>query len=183
MVSDSSNRAVHRLLVYPPKIYITAKPSSIKTLVSLVAPIILWGVLFIATPRAFALEILAPAVLLYLIAVEVVNFPHHLQLPQYRGDTKFAIWEQHKVARTCLYPRWFAKLVVSNFNYHIEHHMFPDAPWYYLESIHRVIRPLIGTEYNTDPYFAWILANRPKTLGEVLAGTEPTTTPAEVAAA
>lgn len=143
-------------------------PKSKKILVSLAAPPALWTIAFVACPLAFSLQVLLPAVFLYLIAVEVVNFPHHLQLPQYRGDTKLPIWEQYKIARTCLYPRWFARLVALNFNFHTEHHMFPEVPWYHLEKLHTEVSQALGSNYNSDPYFQWILENKVLPIHEVL---------------
>lgn len=144
------------------------KPESLRVAISLFSPALLWGVLFTVMPAHSVLEILAPSILLYFLAVEVVNLPHHLQLPQHGGDTKFPIWEQHQIARSCVYPKWFGRLVVLNFNYHIEHHMFPDVPWYHLEKLHREISKDLATAYNTDPYFSWILENKPKPISDVL---------------
>lgn len=150
-----------------------AKRDSFKVLVSLVAPIFFWGVALAVLPTHFSLTILLPAFFVYMIAVEVVNFPHHLQLPQHQGETRFAAWEQYKTARTCTYPKWFARLVVLNFNYHVEHHMFPDVPWYHLNKLHARIAPILRNEYNTDEQFAWIAANRPKHLSAVVQPASP----------
>lgn len=149
------------------KIFI-AKRDSLKVLLSLLSPLLLWGSLIYFLPTAFTLTILFPAFLLYMIAVEVVNFPHHLQLPQFEGDVRFPVWEQYKTSRSCIYPLWFAQHIVLNFNYHIEHHMFPDVPWYHLPKLHQEIKLAIGSDYNTDPSFGWIIENRPKNLEDVV---------------
>jgi fatty acid desaturase len=129
---------------------------------------IIWSIcIFMMRPGSF-LSVILPAAALYLIAVEVVNFPHHLGLPQNQGDTKLPVWEQHLTARSCIYPRFFSRFVVLNFNYHVEHHMFPDAPWYYLSELHSVIFKELEGQYNSDPQFGWIMRNRPRSLEEVL---------------
>ncbi len=135
---------------------------------SIVIPASLFGAILLLSSQSFLFLVFAPAVALYLLAVDVVNLPHHLQLPMISGEKKFSTWEQYQVARTCLYPRWMAKLIVLNFNYHSEHHMFPDAPWYYLEKLHLSLRSELGDSQAIDPSFKWILENRSKDLLEVI---------------
>ncbi|MGE0633993.1 MAG: fatty acid desaturase, partial [Pseudobdellovibrionaceae bacterium] len=141
---------------------------SLRNVISLFSPIFVWTTILALAPLQISLTVLAPAVVLYMIAVEVINFPHHLGLPQSKGDAKLPAWEQHQTARSCIYPEWFAKFFALNFNYHIEHHMFPDAPWYYLDKLHLEVKEELKSLYNTDPQFAWILNNRPKDLADVL---------------
>jgi fatty acid desaturase len=143
------------------------KPFTVKEVLSFLSPALLIVATSILAP-SFAITILLPALYLYLVAVEVVNLPHHLGLPQYFGETKLPVWEQFKIARSCLYPRWVARFIALNFNYHIEHHMFPDAPWYYLDEIHTELKAQLQDQYNTDPQFEWILKNRPKDMEQLL---------------
>lgn len=144
-----------------------------KVVMSLLAPIFFWGFLCIGAPLDFVMEALGPSLFLYFIGIEVVNLPHHLGLPQHRGDVRFSVWEQYQIARSCLYPKWFARFVILNFNYHTEHHMFPDAPWYYLDQIHERVVEALKEEYNTDLHLAWILANKKKSMKEVLSSPIP----------
>lgn len=145
------------------------KDRSTSLLSSLLFPLVLWAGLFSLLPFEFTAKILMPGVFLYLMVVEVVNLPHHLQLPQYVGDTRIPLWDQHQVARSCVYPKWFSELVVLNFNYHIEHHLFPDLPWHQLRKAHAYVHPELQSQYNSDPMFKWILKNRTRNLREVLA--------------
>ena len=149
------------------KTLLSRKPVPI-SVASIVSPLLVWTALFALLPVQVGLSLLLPGVVLYLIAVEVVNFPHHLGLEYSEGETKWSVWDQHRTARTCLYPRWMARWVVLNFNYHIEHHMFPDVPWYHLDKIHMAVRPLLGHQYNTDPQFEWIQVNRKRSLDQIL---------------
>lgn len=142
---------------------------SVKNILSVVVTLSFWlGVVSLA-PTHFLVWTLLPGVLLYLIFVEIVNLPHHLQLPMFRGEKYLAVWEQYLTARTCLYPRWIARYFVLNFNYHAAHHMFPDAPWYTLEAVHQALQSEIGSELYTDPYLSWTLVNRPLHLLQVVA--------------
>lgn len=138
-------------------------------LASLALPVLFWSAVFSVLPMSFTMPIVVPALVLYLISVEVVNFPHHLRLPQHHNDERLHIWEQHEIARSCIYPRWLSRLVVLNFNYHAEHHMFPDAPWYHLDKIHDRLQTLIGDELNTDEKMAFIVNNRKKPLEDLMA--------------
>ncbi len=145
--------------------------------VSLAAPGVIWGAAFAFAPTSFVLGALLPGAIVYFVAVEVVNFPHHLQLPQYRGETRFAFWEQYKISRSCVYPQWFATWVVLNFNYHTEHHLYPDVPWYHLAKLQKPVRVALGANYNTDTNFTWILENKPKSLDAVIHYQAPSAEP------
>jgi omega-6 fatty acid desaturase (delta-12 desaturase) len=153
------------------KIYLN-KPTSFGLLVSLLSPVAFWGTAIYFCSFGFMGSVLLPSLFVYLLAVEVVNFPHHLQLPQYHNDTRFPVWQQHKIARSCIYPKWFARGVVLNFNYHTEHHMFPDVAWYHLDKLSVETRAQLQREYNADPYLRWIIENKPRPIGHVLAPTE-----------
>ena len=147
-------------------------PLSATTALSLVVPPLFWCGILSMLPTIFVFAGLVPGVALYLLMAEVVNLPHHLELPQYHGETKLPLWEQHRIARTCLYPKWFSENVVLNFNYHLEHHLYPSLSWYHLARLHAELRPELGDDYNMDPQFAWILKNRPRSLAVVMRAME-----------
>lgn len=146
-------------------------PKSIMNWISILAPLVLLTGIGAFASAEVLLTVLAPALAMYLVMVEIVNMPHHLDLPQQQGDVKFPVWKQYQVARSCIYPQWLARFVVLNFNYHTEHHVFPDAPWYQLEQLHEALKIELKSEYNTDGQFEWMLKHRPEDLGAVL---EPT---------
>lgn len=143
------------------------KPISLKLMTSVLFPLTGWGLLCYAMGSHQVFSLLIPAVALYLLAVEVVNFPHHVGLPYVDDDHHLPVWEQHMTARTCVYPDWISKWIVLNFNYHIEHHMFPDAPWYYLPDLNKMVSADLKDQYNTDPQFVWIKENRVKSLSQL----------------
>lgn len=110
--------------------------------------------------------------LTYLYMVEIFNFPHHLGLEQHHGDTRFSVAEQHAFTRTCVYPKWFARTVLLNFNLHTEHHLFPAHPWYQLDDLRA---ELLATEraFNVTKGNAWILVNRRRWASDVFRETFP----------
>lgn len=141
---------------------------SITNIMSALSPLAFWIGLSAFTPSGFVPFVIIPAIFFYLIGTEIINLPHHVQLITLKGDDQLKAWDQYKSARSCIYPEWIAKNIVLNFNYHVEHHMFPDAPWYYLDSIHQETKAALGNDLISDPYLAWILRNRKRALGEVL---------------
>lgn len=118
--------------------------------------------------KTIGLPSVLSGVVLYLMMVEVVNFPHHLGLAQSGGDAKFTPSEQTAFTRSCPYPKWIAHHVLLNFNLHTEHHLFPAHPWYQLDEIHR---QLTGAEVNWRSKNSWTKENRKRPLGEVFSET------------
>lgn len=135
---------------------------------SSLAPPLLWGTLFWIIPNSVVLFTLLPGVTIYLILVEVVNLPHHLELPKLEGEQVLKAREQYLTARSCVYPRWVAEYVTLNFNYHIEHHLFPQEPWHKLDLIAAKLKAALGQAYNTDPLFEWIIKSKKLDLETVI---------------
>jgi omega-6 fatty acid desaturase (delta-12 desaturase) len=152
------------------------KPQSTEHLLSVIFPILFWTALISLMPWNVALTILAPGIGFYLIGTEVINAPHHLGLTYFRGETKLALWEQFKIARSCVYPSWLARFVVLNFNFHSEHHMYPYVAWYHLDKLHEAVRGELKEQYNIDPQFSWVIKNRSQDLRTVF-GCDQVTTP------
>lgn len=133
---------------------------------SVTLPLALWAGIFAFAGLHLSLFVIIPSILIYLALVEMVNFPHHTDLPQYDGDTKFSLWEQHKTARSCFYPKMFERFVLLNFNYHIEHHLYPTLPWYRLESLSQRLRKEIPDYFFSDGN-EWVRFNRKRPFREV----------------
>lgn len=132
---------------------------------------VLAAVLYLAAAAALiGLLGVALGLVLYLIMVEVINFPHHLDLVQYTGESKFKPFEQTAFTRSCHYPKWFAHLFLCNFNLHNEHHLFPAHPWYQLDNIHQDLRSE-NVKVNESSRNAWIVKNRKRSLGDVFGKT------------
>lgn len=102
--------------------------SSVASLTKTLAPLAL-NIIFALTLSGPSLVAYLLGIGLYLYAVEIVNFPHHVGLYTETSEQRVNVWEQDHYARSCKYPAWIEKYIVLNFNYHVEHHLFPDLPW------------------------------------------------------
>lgn len=109
---------------------------------------------------------LVPAVVLFLVAEELVNVPHHADVSVF--DRRLPIWEQHLAARSCDYPRGLSELFVLNFNFHVEHHLYPALPWYRLRRARALLKPALGDEYREAVGLSWNLAKRTRPLEEIV---------------
>ena len=83
---------------------------------------------------------------LFLVLEELVNVPHHLDMPVF--DVKLPLWQQHRATRSCYYPRGVSELLVLNFNFHTEHHLFPTLPWYRLRGARDLVRVALASRYH-----------------------------------
>ncbi len=104
----------------------------------------------------------------YMMMIELINFPHHLGLPQGGGAERLAPREQFKVARSVIYSRLLARGVFLNFNYHVEHHLFPTLPWYQLDVAHALIRQALGERLNLCHGNGWLVESRRFSFKETL---------------
>lgn len=142
---------------------------SLKSALSLTWPLAFWSTVFLTLPTSMLMMFVVPGVFLYLVLTEFVNLPHHLRLPQRTGEDRLQIWNQHESARSCVYPAWMEKYITLNFNYHTEHHMFPDLSWYQLKEVHSILKEKLGAEMNLDAQFDWTRKHRTEVLSYVLA--------------
>jgi len=103
-----------------------------------------------------------PPAIVQLMAVELLNLPHHAEAPLLPAEAaRLPYWEQDTVTHSCApLPVW-SRLVIFNFNLHIAHHAFPAARWYRLPRIQRAIVSCAAApgEYRMDEW-RWALANR-----------------------
>jgi len=120
-------------------------------------------------PAGFAFVRLVPGLVLYLVLVELVNIPHHVGLTSF--DERLPVWKQHLPTRSCNYPRGLSEFVVLNFNFHIEHHVFPTLPWYRLRAARALLKPALGESYREAHGVLWHLRARAHPLTEVCTGT------------
>lgn len=137
--------------------------------VSYLVPAALYAALPWAWPGIFNLANFAPGMVLYLMLVEFVNLPHHLDLPTYRDKTRLAIKDQYLVARSAIYPRIFSRWALLNFNLHLEHHLFPTLPWHELEKARALVKPILGSAYNETTGGVWLIEHRRRSMDELLA--------------
>jgi fatty acid desaturase len=106
------------------------------------------------------------AIVVYLAAVELVNLPHHADRPT--TDRKLALWEQAYSTRSCYYPVLVSELLVLNFNFHIEHHLFPSLPWYRLRKARGLVKAALEGGYEEAVGIGWNLRHRSTDIRNVL---------------
>lgn len=129
-----------------------------------------YGTLYWFWPQLFNLANFALAFVIYLILAELINLPHHLGTEVYRTTQrgqKLLLWEQNRVTRSCYYPVIVSELLLLNFNFHIEHHLFPTLPWFQLRRARSLIRQVLGREYEECMGISWNLKNRRKDARDV----------------
>lgn len=131
-------------------------------------PLAMWAV-FLFSLNIWQLAVVGVGVYCYLRLVELVNFPHHVGLYlEQQEDNHLQASEQHQITRTCLYNQWFEKFIILNFNYHSEHHMFPDLPWHQLANAHRMLMRSEAKELIHIVEHSWILNQQKKDFAEFL---------------
>jgi len=121
-------------------------------------------------PQVFNLRVFGPSLLIYLVVVELINFPHHIGTGLFaltEQGQKLPLWLQAKVTRSCYYPAIFSDWLLMNFNFHIEHHLFPDLPWYDLRKAQAITKEALGDEYRESHGIDWNVENRVKPMEEV----------------
>ncbi len=128
------------------------------------AALALWG------PSWMQLQYFWPALVIYLMVVELINFPHHMGTRLFSNsdhDSKLPLWKHNEVTRSCYYPPGIADLLLLNFNFHTEHHLFPDLPWFRLGRARRLTKEALGEEYCETIGINWNLENRAKDATQV----------------
>ena len=144
------------------------KISITPTIMSIVTSFVIYNLFYISIGNISLAKSVIPAIFIYLVMVEVINFPHHLGLPVYNGNDRLRYKDQYKVSRSCMYPRWFSRFVLKNFNYHSEHHLYPDLPWYHLDKAHSLLKTESQLNTNFIKGNQWIIENRKVNLNELL---------------
>lgn len=111
-----------------------------------------WYVVALVTAPELVVSIL-PALGLFLVAEELVNIPHHSDVSVFHE--RLPVWEQYRATRSCDYPKGVSELLVLNFNFHIEHHLFPALPWYRLRTARTLVRAALGDRYTEATGLSW----------------------------
>ena len=106
-----------------------------------------------------------PATYMTLMMQDLLILSQHTHIPmKISGDLEvraFAPREQAVFTRSLLFPRWFARLFLLNFDAHGLHHEFPRVPGYYLHQMDTQSLP------NCIPWWKWIWAAK-RTRADVL---------------
>lgn len=133
-----------------------------------ITPILFWIPLFLIRPVMIGFSIF-----FYLFLVELVNFPHHLEMP-HSSNGKAPVWEQGIATRSCRYPKFFSRFVVLHFNHHLAHHLFMKVPWYLLPRVQTMVELSEGETFQNETFFNWTLQARKKDFTEIIDGTKKT---------
>lgn len=127
---------------------------------NMIFPVGIWAVLM-TLMQVHQLAVLAAGTAVYLMLFEYINLPHHVGL--YLEDSQSArvpVWQQYEVTRSERYFGALEKLLVLNFNYHAEHHVFPDLPWHELPKAHLLIQSSEAAAQTTVVRGDWLRQKR-----------------------
>lgn len=92
-----------------------------------------------------------------------MNLPQHSGLFPFLFDEHpqpIPYHEQDAITRTTLLPPILGILFAYNFNLHIEHHLFPFAPWYRLPKIRKAIDNASGLVYTEAEFLRFMAEMR-----------------------
>lgn len=88
-----------------------------------------------------------PMLFVFYFMIENMNLPQHSGLFPFLSDAHpqpVPLAEQDAITRSTHMPDWLSVALALNFNRHVEHHLFPAAPWY---SLNRIRKRLSSLEY------------------------------------
>ena len=114
-------------------------------------------------PELVTIQNFGLSILLYFLLTEIINLPHHMNVPVFLSTPardKLHPWEQHATTRSCRYPWRLSEIITLNFSLHIEHHYFPNLPWYRLKRLRDILKPKLGEDYVEVSDFAWNIEKR-----------------------
>lgn len=113
-----------------------------------------------------------PALLLLLLAEELVNLPHHAETPLLsKNASALPYHQQYQVTHSCKSLPIWSRYILLNFNFHTSHHTLPWAPWYQLPLIHEDLKKSLlheDLEGKIRNELEWSLINRKKPLLEIM---------------
>jgi fatty acid desaturase len=139
-----------------------------QTTASLIAQVSITLALIALGVRLFGAWPVVGGIFIYLWMVELINFPHHMDLRLKHENFRIPARDQHMVSRTCVYGHWFSRYVLLNFNYHVEHHLYPNLPCAELPVVHKHLRYHLGGEYNMSEGNAWIRESRAQSFKQIM---------------
>jgi fatty acid desaturase len=148
-------------LMYPYQMWRSnelSRAKAIRVAVSIAWMAFSYALLHWLAPDIVRFSKLAPALFLFVVAEELVNTPHHADVAGF--DHKLPVWEQYRASRSCYYPPGVSELLVLNFNFHTEHHLFPKLPWCRLRYARSLVKRRLGSRYHEAIGLTWNVENR-----------------------
>jgi acyl-lipid omega-6 desaturase (Delta-12 desaturase) len=104
-----------------------------------------------------------PMLVVFYVIIENFNLPQHSGLFPYLSDTHpqpVPFGEQDAITRSSHLPDTMSTLLALNFNRHVEHHIFPSAPWYALNRLRRVMADTGYRNPHEVPFMSYMLTVR-----------------------
>lgn len=133
---------------------------------SYLAPCLFWGgVIWLLNPTQ--LIALAGGIFVYSMLFDYVNLAHHAGVNIKESYDRKPTWDQLDIARTGRYSRQLERLIL-NFNFHSEHHMFPDLPCSELLKAHELLKEGGDTRYYEIVGPGWLRSQRKKTFASFI---------------
>ncbi|MEZ0393353.1 MAG: fatty acid desaturase [Pseudobdellovibrionaceae bacterium] len=129
-------------------------------------PLLFWGGVLWAL-NSQQLLVLGGGILVYSLFFDYINLAHHGGITFEEFYDKKPTWEQLEIARTGRYPKWIEDLVL-NFNFHAEHHMFPDLPWNELPKAHNLLMNDGHNKHYAIVGPGWLRQQRKKSFAEFI---------------
>ncbi|NIE55265.1 MULTISPECIES: fatty acid desaturase [unclassified Burkholderia] len=105
-----------------------------------------------------------------LMAVELLNLPHHAEIPLLADDAaRPPLWEQDVVSHSCANVPLWSRWVILNFNLHVAHHAYPWLPWYDLPRAQRLLDAVSTAEAPRQTHeWAFAVTKRRRPLLELM---------------
>lgn len=150
------------------KLAVRQRKSKKHFILSFVIPLLTYVPILWLGGLDFVVYTALPGLFIFFTMIEIINFPHHLELLTSTGSKRHSFKDQYLFCRSCSYPKWFAHNILMNFNYHIEHHLYPDLPWHQLANANKIVKQELGLNYNDVKGNEWITKNRKRYLGDLL---------------
>lgn len=104
------------------------------------------GIALLLAPLLYLIYVV-PALLIGLVWLDLLTMPLHLELAIAPRKIPLPYRQHHQVTRNLRLPGAISFLLLHNFNLHVEHHWFPDVPWYRLPRIQQVLKNLEVVSY------------------------------------
>ncbi|KGX48458.1 fatty acid desaturase family protein [Burkholderia pseudomallei] len=104
-----------------------------------------------------------------LVAVELLNLPHHAEIPLLPHDAaRPPLWEQDVVSHSCAHLPVWSRWVILNFNLHVVHHAYPWLPWHELPRAQRLVDSMQTGGTNQTNEWAFAVTKRRRPLLELM---------------
>lgn len=105
------------------------------------------------------LAMYGPILYAFYFMIENMNLPQHSGLFPYTSATHpqpIPLSKQDRITRSTHLPPVLSVFLALNFNRHVEHHLFPMVPWYYLPRVTEKLKQAGATLYQDVPFMRFM---------------------------